>query len=84
MVVLLGVALLPLQEVRPPTDVLQALLGVPHRDDLQGLIGDNQPLSRLCLGILWNSPRLGDCRFTFDAERAMILTRTMLMLAPRE
>lgn len=36
-VVLLGVTLLPLLEIRPTADVLQTLLRVPHRDQLLGL-----------------------------------------------
>lgn len=36
-VVLLGVTLLPLLEIWPTTNVLQTLLGVPHRDQFLGL-----------------------------------------------
>lgn len=39
-VMLLGVTLLPLLEVRPSTNILQTLLGIPHRDHLQGLMRD--------------------------------------------
>lgn len=41
-VVLLGVTLLPLQEIRPSANILQALLWIPHRDYLQGLMGDHR------------------------------------------
>lgn len=54
MVVLLGVTLLPLQEVRPSADVLQALLGIPHGDDLQGLVGGQ----RVTLPAVFGSPWL--------------------------
>ncbi|TNN42009.1 hypothetical protein EYF80_047811 [Liparis tanakae] len=43
-VVLLGVVLLPVLEVGPSTDVLQTLLGVPHRDQLLGLEGGHGQL----------------------------------------
>lgn len=43
-VVLLGVALLPLKEIRPPANVLQALLGIPYGDYLQRLVGDKESL----------------------------------------
>lgn len=48
-VVLLGVTLLPLQEIGPSANILQALLGIPHRDYLQGLVGDNGSLLDLYL-----------------------------------
>lgn len=51
-VVLLGVALLPLQEIRPPAHILQALLGIPHGDHLQGLMGDDRSLFGLYLRVL--------------------------------
>lgn len=37
-VVLLSVTLLPLLEIRPAANILQTLLGVPHRDHLLGLM----------------------------------------------
>lgn len=48
-VVLLGMALLPVQEIRPSANILQALLGVPHGDYLQGLRGDNS----ICVFVNW-------------------------------